>query len=124
MIVLGYDPYASEEFAKNFNIKLVTLEEIYTQADYITVHVPLNDSTKHMFNAKTLKKLKEGVRLINCARGGIIEEKALADAIKSGHVKGAAIDVFEEEPPAKDNPLLGLPNVIVTPHLAASTEEA
>jgi D-3-phosphoglycerate dehydrogenase len=124
MTVLGYDPYASEEYAKNFNIKLVELAEIYTQADYITVHVPLNDSTRHMFNAKTLKKLKEGVRLINCARGGIIDEKALADAIKSGHVKGAAIDVFEEEPPAKDNPLLSLPNVIVTPHLAASTEEA
>ncbi len=124
MPVLGYDPYASEEYAKNFNIKLVALEEIYAQADYITVHAPLNDSTRHMFNAKTLKKLKAGVRLINCARGGIIDEKALADAIKSGHVKGAALDVFEEEPPKKDNPLLHLPNVIVTPHLGASTEEA
>ncbi len=124
MSILGYDPYASEEYAKNFNITLSTLDEVYAKADYITVHVPLNDSTRHMLNAKTLKKLKEGVRIINCARGGIIDEKALAEAIQSGHVKGAAIDVFEEEPVAKDNPLLALPHVIVTPHLAASTEEA
>ncbi len=124
MQILGYDPYASEEYAKTFNIKLATLDEIYAQADYITVHVPLNDSTKYMFNAKTLAKLKPGVRLINCARGGIIEEKALAEALKSGQVKGAALDVFESEPPAKDNPLFGLPNVIVTPHLGAATEEA
>ena len=124
MPVMGYDPYASEEYAKNFNIKLSTLEEIYKEADYITVHVPMNDATRHMFNATTLAKLKAGVRLINCARGGIIDEAALAEAVKSGHVKGAAIDVFEEEPPKKDNPLLGLANVIVTPHLGASTEEA
>jgi len=124
MSVVGYDPFASEEYAKTFNIKLATLEEIYAQADFITVHVPLNDSTKHLFNAKTLAKLKPGVRLINCARGGIIDEQALADAVKSGHVKGAAIDVFEQEPPAKDNPLMGVPGIIVTPHLGASTEEA
>src|SRR5205807_6188315 len=124
MSILGYDPYASEEFAKNFNIKLGSLDDLCAHADFITVHVPLNDSTRHMFNAKLFKKLKEGVRLINCARGGIIDEKALADAIQAGHVKGAAIDVFEDEPPKKDNPLLSLLNVIVTPHLAASTEEA
>lgn len=124
MQILGYDPYASEEYAKNFNIKLVTLEEIYAQADYITVHVPLNETTRHMFNAKTLAKLKPGVRLINCARGGIIEEKALAEALLKGPVKGAALDVFEDEPPAKDHPLFGLPNVIATPHLGAATEEA
>src|SRR5581483_4638622 len=99
-------------------------EEIYAQADYISVHVPLNESTKNLFNAKTLAQLKPGVRLINCARGGIIDEKALAEAIKSGHVKGAALDVFEEEPTPKDNPLLSLPQVIVTPHLGAATEEA
>ncbi|HVO33332.1 MAG TPA: phosphoglycerate dehydrogenase, partial [Elusimicrobiota bacterium] len=122
--VIGYDPYASEDYAKNFNITLVSLDEIYAQSDYISVHVPLNDSTKHLFNAKTLAKLKPGVRLINCARGGIFEEAALAEALKSGHVKGAALDVFEAEPPAKDNPLFALPNVIVTPHLGAATEEA
>lgn len=124
MRVIGYDPYASEEYAKTFNIELGTLDTIYAQADYITVHVPLNDSTRYMFNEKTLAKLKPGVRLINCARGGIIDEKALAEALKKGQVKGAALDVFEQEPPAKDHPLFGLPNVIVTPHLGASTEEA
>ncbi len=124
MSVLGYDPYASEEYAANLQIKLSSLDEIYAAADYITVHVPLNETTRHMLNAKTLKKLKAGVRLINCARGGIVDEKALAEAITSGHVKGAALDVFEEEPPKKDNPLFALPNVIVTPHLGASTEEA
>lgn len=124
MSVIGYDPYASEEYAKNFNIKLATLEEIYAQADYISVHVPLNDGTRHMFNAKTMAKLKPGVRLINCARGGIIEEAALVEALKNGQVKGAALDVFEEEPPKKDNPLFALPNIILTPHLGASTEEA
>ena len=124
MKVLGYDPYATEEYVKYLNIKLATLEEIYAQADYISVHVPLNDSTRGLFNTQTLAKLKPGVRLINCARGGIIDEKALAEAIKSGHVKGAAIDVFETEPPAKDNPMMSVPNIIVTPHLGASTEEA
>ena len=124
MNVIGYDPFASEEYAKTFQITLATLEEIYKKADYISVHVPLNDSTRNLFNAQTLAKLKPGVRLINCARGGIINEKDLAEAIKSGHVKGAALDVYEQEPPAKDNPLFGLPNVILTPHLGASTEEA
>jgi len=124
MRVIGYDPYASEEYAKTFNITPATLDDIYAQADYITVHVPLNESTKHLLNAKTLAQCKAGVRIINCARGGIVEEKALADAIRSGHVKGAALDVFEQEPPAKDNPLFSLPQVIVTPHLGASTEEA
>jgi D-3-phosphoglycerate dehydrogenase / 2-oxoglutarate reductase len=121
---IGYDPYASEEYAKSFNLELATLDTIYQESDYITVHVPLNDTTKHMLNAQTLGKMKQGVRLINCARGGIIDEKALEEAIKSGHVKGAALDVFEEEPPPKDHPLLKLSQVIVTPHLGAATEEA
>jgi D-3-phosphoglycerate dehydrogenase / 2-oxoglutarate reductase len=124
MKVIGYDPYASEDYAKAFNITLGTLETIYKEADYISVHVPLTDSTKNMFNAQTLAKLKPGVRLINCARGGIIDEKALAEAIQKGQVKGAALDVFDQEPPSKDNPLLSLPQVIVTPHLGAATEEA
>jgi D-3-phosphoglycerate dehydrogenase / 2-oxoglutarate reductase len=124
MPVIGFDPYATEEYAKTFNIKLATLEEIYAQADYISVHVPLNEGTKHMLNAQTMTKMRPGVRLINCARGGIIDEKALYDALKNGQVKGAALDVFETEPPAKDNPLFSLPNVIVTPHLGAATEEA
>src|SRR6185437_15566493 len=104
-------PYATEEYAKTFNIKMATLDEIYAQADYISVHVPLNDGTKHMLNAQTMAKLKPGVRLINCARGGIIDEKALYDALKNGQVKGAALDVFESEPPPKDHPLFSLPNL-------------
>jgi D-3-phosphoglycerate dehydrogenase / 2-oxoglutarate reductase len=124
MRVIGYDPYASEEYAKNFNIALVTLEEVYAEADYVSVHVPLNEGTKHLLNAETMKKLKPGVRLINCARGGIIDETALVEALKNGQVKGAALDVFEAEPPAKDHPLFALPNLIVTPHLGAATEEA
>jgi len=124
MKVIGYDPYASEEYAKNFNIEPVSLETIYAQADYISVHVPLNESTKYLFNEKTLAKLKPGVRLINCARGGIINETALYNALKNSQIKGAALDVFEQEPPPKDHPLFSLPNIIVTPHLGASTEEA
>ncbi|OGR93094.1 MAG: phosphoglycerate dehydrogenase [Elusimicrobia bacterium RIFCSPLOWO2_01_FULL_59_12] len=124
MRVLGYDPFASEDYAKACNITLEPLETLYKESDYLTVHVPLNETTKHMLNAKTILQLKPGVRIINCARGGIIDEKALAGAIESGHVKGAALDVFEEEPPAKDNPLLKLPQVIATPHLGAATEEA
>ncbi len=124
MQVIGYDPYATEEYVKYLNIKLATLEEIYAQADYISVHVPLNDATRGLFNTQTLAKLKPGVRLINCARGGIINEKELAEAIQKGQVKGAALDVYETEPPAKDNPLFAVSNVIVTPHLGASTEEA
>jgi len=124
MAIIGYDPFASEEYAKTFNINLASLEQIYAQADYISVHVPLNDGTRNLFNAQTFAKLKPGVRLINCARGGIINEKELAEAIQKGQVKGAALDVYEQEPPAKDNPLFGLPGVILTPHLGASTEEA
>ena len=124
MRILGYDPYASEEYAKAYNIALRSFEELCQEADYISLHVPLNDGTRHLLNAKTLARLKPGVRLINCARGGIIDEKALAEAIRNGAVKGAALDVFEEEPPPKDAPLFRLPQVIVTPHLGAATEEA
>jgi len=124
MRILGYDPYASEEYAKSFNINLVTLDEVYKEADYVSLHVPLNESTKHLLNARTLAQLKPGVRIINCARGGIIDEQALEAAIQSGHVKGAALDVFEDEPPPQNYSLLKLPQVIVTPHLGAATEEA
>src|SRR5690606_13027373 len=96
----------------------------YQQSDFITVHTPLNKETRHMINREAFEKMKPGVRIINCARGGIIDEKALVEAIKSGKVAGAALDVFEEEPPAKDNPLFQLEQVIVTPHLGASTVEA
>ena len=124
MKVLAYDPFISEEHARSLNVEICSLEDIYKGSDYISVHAPLNDSTRHLINCETISKMKTGVRLINCARGGIIDEKALVDTIKSKKVSGAAIDVFEKEPLPKDSPLLELENVVLTPHLGASTEEA
>jgi D-3-phosphoglycerate dehydrogenase / 2-oxoglutarate reductase len=92
--------------------------------DFVTVHTPLTDETRNLLGAKQLQMLPRGARVLNCARGGIINEEALVDALKSGHLAGAALDVFVEEPPKPDNPLLKLPNVVVTPHLGASTVEA
>lgn len=124
MKVLGYDPFLSEEKAAEYGIELYRdVDEILTRCDYVTVHTPLTDETRGMINAERLKKMKKGVRLVNCARGGIIDENDLADAIESGHVAGAAIDVFVEEPPT-DRRLAELPKVLATPHLGASTEEA
>jgi len=123
MKVVAYDPFASQEFAQSSGIELKTLEEIYAESDYISIHSPLNDTTRNMVNAEAIKKMKNGVRIVNCARGGIIDEKALSDAIKEGHVKGAAIDVFAKEPPV-DWTIIETEGTVVTPHLAASTEEA
>lgn len=123
MDILAYDPYISAERAEKMGVTLTSLEEIYRKADFITLHTPLTKTTRHMISHKELAMMKDGVRLINCARGGLIDEKALYDAIKSGKVAAAALDVFEEEP-VTCNPLCELPNVIVTPHLGASTEEA
>ncbi|MEW6379280.1 MAG: phosphoglycerate dehydrogenase [bacterium] len=124
MNVIAYDPYISEEAARKLQVELVDLEGIFTRSDIITIHVPKNAETAYMINQETIQKMKNGVRIINCARGGLVDEKALAEALKSGKVAGAALDVFEQEPPPADNPLLGLPNVVCTPHLGASTEEA
>jgi D-3-phosphoglycerate dehydrogenase / 2-oxoglutarate reductase len=99
-------------------------EEIYAQADFISLHSPALPETKGMINAKTIAQMKNGVRIINAARGVLIDDNALAEALKAGKVAGAALDVYIEEPPAADHPLLGLPNVIHTPHLAASTSDA
>jgi len=123
MKVLGYDPFISKEMAEGIGIKLATLNKIWAEADYITVHTPLNDYTRHLINTKTLAKCKNGVRIINCARGGIVDEKALLSAIESGKVAGAAIDVYEKEPP-ENNPLVMNEKVVSTPHLGASTAEA
>jgi len=123
MKVIGYDPYLSEELARKMDIELVDLNTLFKQSDYITVHTPLTDETRHIIGEKEFKIMKDGVRVINCARGGIVDEKALDAAIESGKVAGAALDVYEKEPPA-DSPLLKRPNVITTPHLGASTEEA
>ena len=123
MKVIAYDPFLSEERAEKMGVEKVELDTLLKRADFITLHVPLTDKTKNILSAKALAKTKKGVRIINCARGGLVDEEALAAAIKSGHVAGAAFDVFAVEP-AKDSPLFGLPNVVCTPHLGASTTEA
>jgi len=123
MHCVAYDPFISKERAAQLGVEVMTLENLFKVADVITVHTPLIKETKHIVNAKSIATMKDGVRIINCARGGIIDEKALYDAIKSGKVAGAALDVFEAEPPF-ESPLLTLDQVIVTPHLGASTVEA
>ena len=123
MKIVAYDPFLTEERAKKLGITHATIDELVRQADFITVHTPLTKETKYLISKREFDKMKDGVRIINCARGGIIEEKALFDAIVSGKVAGAALDVFEVEPPV-ENPLVTLPQVIVTPHLGASTVEA
>ncbi|HHY98553.1 MAG TPA: phosphoglycerate dehydrogenase [Firmicutes bacterium] len=123
MKVIAYDPFLSKERASQLGTELSEFDEVISSADFITVHCPLTQETKGIVGQKEFKKMKDGVRIINCARGGIVDEKALYDAIVSGKVAGAALDVFEQEPPT-GNPLIALDNVIVTPHLGASTEEA
>ncbi|WP_163538789.1 phosphoglycerate dehydrogenase [Gracilibacillus sp. YIM 98692] len=123
MNVIAYDPFLTKERADKLGIDFGSVEDVITVADFITVHTPLIKETKHMINKDAFAKMKDGVRIINCARGGIIDEDALYEAIKSGKVAGAALDVFEEEP-ATDHRLLELPEVIATPHLGASTVEA
>jgi len=123
MRVLAYDPFLSLSRAKTLQVEVVELDDIYTRSDFITVHVPITDQTRGMINTNAIAKMKKGVRLINCARGGVISEKDLCDAIKSGHVAGAALDVYEKEPPT-DSPLRELDAVVMTPHLGASTHEA
>lgn len=125
MRVVGYDPFFSSEAAEKLGIDLKeTVDEVVAEADIITVHTPLTKETKGMIGAAQIEKAKKGVMLVNCARGGIIDEAALVEGLKSGKVGGAAFDVFEEEPLAADHPLRQFPNVTLTPHLAASTTEA
>jgi len=124
MKILAYDPYLSRSVADGMGIEIVELKEIFELSDYITVHTPLTDETRHMISKEQFALMKKGVRIINCARGGIIDEAALINAIKEGKVIGAALDVFEKEPISPDNELLTFDNVILTPHLGASTEEA
>ena len=124
MKVLGFDPYFTEEAAREIGIEIASLDEIYARSDFITLHTPLTDETRHIIGHAALEKMKRGVRLINCARGGLIDEAALVEAIQSGKAAGAALDVFEQEPTPVENPLLAMEQVIVSPHLGASTEEA
>lgn len=115
MHTVGYDPYLTREAAAKLGIELVALDTLFARADFITLHVPLTDETRHIINADAFRKMKRGVRLINCARGGLVDETALAAALQDGTVAAAALDVFEEEPPPPDHPLLALPNLTCTP---------
>jgi len=125
MRVLAYDPYLSASRARSLQVELVErLDEIVPQADFITLHMPLTTETKHMLNRERLGKAKATLRIVNCARGGLIDEEALFDALKARRIAGAALDVFEVEPPPADYALRSLPNVVFTPHLGASTAEA
>lgn len=125
MSTIGYDPVLSESTARSADISLVSLDELFEKSDFITVHTPLTKETKYLIDAETLAKCKDGVRIINCARGGIVHEKDLLDAIQSGQVSGASLDTFEIEPPVEASRELRMhPNVIVSPHLGASTLDA
>ncbi|MGB1539659.1 MAG: phosphoglycerate dehydrogenase, partial [Rickettsiales bacterium] len=123
MKVIAYDPFLSEEKASSMNVEKVELDELFKRAEFITLHTPLNEATRGIIGAEAFKKMRKGVRIVNCARGGLIDEPALKKAIEDGIVAGAALDVFEEEP-AKENVLFGTEEVVCTPHLGASTTEA
>lgn len=124
MHVIGYDPYIAPTAFERVGAEQVSLEELLAQSDVITVHTPLTDETRGMIGADEIVKMKDGVVLVNVARGGIYEEKALADALNSGKVSGAAVDVFADEPPGKDHPLLNAKNIVLSPHIGANTIEA
>lgn len=123
MRVIAFDPFLSPERAEKLGVEKVELDELLARSDFITLHVPMTDKTRGIINAEAIAKMKKGVRIVNCARGGLVVEADLAEALKSGQVAGAGFDVFETEP-ATDSPLFGLPNVVCTPHLGASTTEA
>ena len=125
MKVIGYDPFLSEERAREFGIELFReVDDVIDKCDYISVHTPLTPETKGLINAERMKKMRPGARIINCARGGIVDEADLVEAVKNGTIAGAGLDVYPQEPPAKDDPIRGVDNIITTPHLGASTEEA
>jgi len=124
MNLIAYDPFLSQEKADQLNVRVVGLDEIYAQADFITLHTPKNKDTEGMIGKAQLEAMKPSARLINCARGGLIREDDLYEALQAKRIAGAALDVYAQEPPAPDSKLLGLPNLVLTPHLGASTEEA
>jgi D-3-phosphoglycerate dehydrogenase len=124
MKVISHDPFVQAEAAARLGVELVSLDEIFARADFITLHVPLTNETRGMIDRAAIAKMKTGVRIVNCARGGIVDENDLADALREGKVAGAALDVYVDEPPPPDHPLLNIEQVITTPHLGASTDEA
>ncbi|MGL5880244.1 MAG: phosphoglycerate dehydrogenase, partial [Xenococcaceae cyanobacterium] len=123
MKLLAYDPFISAERAEQIGCRLVDLDLLFREADYITLHLPKTPETANLINAEALAKMKPTVRIVNCARGGIVDENAIAEALKAGQIAGAALDVFDSEP-LGESPLRDAPNIILTPHLGASTEEA
>jgi D-3-phosphoglycerate dehydrogenase len=124
MTVIAFDPYISDDVARELNVTLVDIDELLARSDFISLHTALTTETRSMINARAITRMKQGVRLVNCARGGLIDEAALVDALQSGHIAGAALDVFADEPLPADSPLRSLPDVVLTPHIAASTLEA
>ncbi len=124
MKVIAYDPFLTQDRAIELGIEKVDLDTLLSRADFVSLHTPLTDETRNILNRERLENAKPGIRIVNCARGGLIDEVALKDCLESGQIAGAALDVFETEPPAKDHPLFGAPNFICTPHLGASTTEA
>ena len=124
MLIVAYDPFIAPEHARDLEIELAPLDDVYARADFLTVHTPLTSETRGLVDRDAIGKMKQGARIINCARGGLIDEEALYEALTSGAIAGAALDVFSEEPPPADHKLLQLDQVIVTPHLGASTKEA
>jgi D-3-phosphoglycerate dehydrogenase len=122
MTIIAHDPFISAQVARDLRIELVSLDELCARADFLSLHMPATPETRHLFNASRLAACRKGLRIINTARGDLIDETALADAIESGHIGGAALDVFQHEP-TKDHRLQNLPQVIATPHIAASTRE-
>ena len=124
MLIVAYDPFIALEQARDMEVELAPLDEVYARADFLTVHTPLTSETRGLIDRDAIGKMKQGARIINCARGGLVDEEALYEALTSGAIAGAALDVFSEEPPPADHKLLQLDQVIVTPHLGASTKEA
>jgi D-3-phosphoglycerate dehydrogenase len=124
MTVIAFDPYINDDVARELNVTLVDLHELLAHSDFITLHTALTSETRGMINAQSIARMKPGVRLVNCARGGLVDEAALVDALRSGHIAGAALDVFGDEPLLSDSPLRAMVNVVLTPHIAASTVEA
>jgi len=123
MKILAYDPFLPPERGKQLGVEMTDLDDLLARSDFVSIHTPLTDKTKGLISAERLGKMKKGARLVNCARGGIVDEPALAEAVKSGHLAGAGIDVFSQEP-MTSGPLFGVPGIVLTPHLGASTEEA
>ena len=124
MNIVAYDPFIQPEQGHDLEVETTTLDDVLARADFLTIHTPLTADTRGLIGRDAFARMKQGVRIINCARGGLVDERALLDAIKEGKVAGAALDVFEEEPPPADHPLLQRDEVITTPHLGASTTEA